>query len=84
MTDLISREAAIARIKQEMLERNTPFTEREIGFWRGMLFCAEALTNMPSAVTVTGSPTLTITYTERDALDDMDDDDLQWWLENKD
>lgn len=21
---------------------------------------------------------------DRDALDDMDDDDLQWWLENRD
>lgn len=70
MTDLISREAVI-----EAIEALPPmFSARD---------AIEALTNMPSVVTVTESPTLTITYTERDALDDMDDDDLQWWLENK-
>jgi len=71
VSDLISREAAIA-----LIEALPPmFSARD---------AIEALTNMPSAATVTGAPTLTITYTERDALDDMDDDDLQWWLENKD
>ncbi len=51
MSDLISRQDAIALIKLEMHERKTPFTSMEVGFWHGMIFCIEALTNMPSADT---------------------------------
>ena len=51
MTDLISRQEAIALIKLKMYERKTPFTSMEVGFWHGMIFCIEALTNMPSAET---------------------------------